>query len=258
VNIVNPERFRNLVDEAKQAVFSGWDFSWLDGRMLQDDLPWNYPDLVKKNPDGVHSLLDMGTGGGELLASLAPLPPDTHATEAHPPNQVLARERLSPLGVEIHTIDEKNPLPFNENRFEMVINRHESFDPAELSRILKPDGLFITQQVGGLNNLELNQFFEDKFTSPFMDLGLAPLLTRLYETDLQVERAEKATLRSTFLDIGAVVYYLKVITWQVIGFDPDSHEDRLIALHNIIEREGQFVTSAHRFMLIARKKVSSV
>jgi hypothetical protein len=37
-----------------------------------------------------HSLLDMGTGGGELLASMAPLP-DVWATEGYPPNVPIAR-----------------------------------------------------------------------------------------------------------------------------------------------------------------------
>lgn len=256
MKIVNPERFRRLVHEAQQAAFSGWDFHWLDGRMLQDDPPWDYPALVKQHLNDVHSLLDMGTGGGELLASLAPLPPDTHATEAYPPNQRIARERLSPLGVEIHEIDDETPLPFNDERLEMVINRHESFDPTEVFRILKPGGLFITQQVGGLDNLELNQFFEENISYPFVHWGLAPILTKLYETDWLVERTQKAALTSTFLDIGAVVYYLKVIAWQIPEFDPDSFQDQLIALHNIIERQGKFEATAHRFLVIARKKGS--
>jgi len=33
----------------------------------------------------------MGTGGGEFLASLAPLPMHTSATEAYPPNVEIAR-----------------------------------------------------------------------------------------------------------------------------------------------------------------------
>ncbi len=256
MKIINPQRFQKLVTEAQQAVFSGWDFHWLDGRLLQEEPPWDYPRLVKEHLSAVRSLLDMGTGGGELLASLAPLPPDTHATEAYPPNQALARDRLSPLGVEIHAIDEQVPLPFSAARFEMVINRHESFETADISRILKPGGLFITQQVGGLDNLELNQFLEENITFPYVDWGLAPVLTKLYETDMQIERAEKTTLKSIFLDIGAVVYYLKVIAWQIIGFTPEAYHNQLAALHNIIEREGQFTATAHRFLVIARKKAS--
>lgn len=251
---IHPERFDRLVAEALAAGFSGWDFSWLDGRMIQCEPPWDYPGLIQSHFSGASSMLDMGTGGGELLASLGPLPPNTHATEAYPPNQQLARERLSPLGVEVHNIDNENPLPFPDSRFDLVINRHESFNPTELARILKPNGLFITQQVGGLDNLELNQVLEDKLSFPFTDWSLAKALTGLYEAGFFVDRAEKAALRSIFKDIGAVVYYLQVIVWQVVGFDPETYRDRLAVIHNIIEQEGQFVATAHRFLILAQKK----
>ncbi len=253
MKMINPERFQRLVQDAENAAFSGWDFHWLEGRMIQDEPPWDYPALVRKHINSATSMLDMGTGGGELLSSFAPLPPDTHATEAYPPNQALARERLSPLGVEVHDIDEQHPLPFDDSRFDLVINRHESFNAVELSRVLKPKGLFITQQVGGLDNLELNQVLEDKLSFPFTDWSLGNALTGLYNEGFIIDRAEKAALRSIFKDIGAVVYYLKAIPWQVAGLDPQTHHDRLVALHNIIEREGQFVATAHRFLIIARK-----
>jgi len=254
MQIVNPERYQSLVAEAQTAGFSGWDFSWLEGRMLQEEPPWDYPEIIRSHIKSVQTLLDLGTGGGELLASLLPLPPQTHATEAYPPNQAIARKRLEPLGVTVHDVVDGEPLPFNEEVFDLVISRHESFDPREVDRILKPDGTFIIQQVGGLNNLELNQVLEDDLTSPYSDWGLASALTGLSEADFLIERAEKATLKSTFLDIGAIVYYLKAIPWQVEGFSPETHSEKLVQIHNIIERQGEFVATAHRFLIIAKKK----
>lgn len=254
MNIVNPQGYKKLVDEAQNANFAGWDFSWLDGRLIQEDPPWDYSQLVKEKIKRAHSLLDLGTGGGEFLASLAPLPPDTHATESYPPNQNLARERLSPLGVEVHNIRDEDPLPFSDDYFDLVISRHESFDPAQVHRILKPGGTFITQQVGGLDNLELNQVLQDEVSFPHITWSMAAALTALYEENFDVEVAEKAVLRSTFLDIGVVVYYLKAIPWQVEDFDPDTHSKELEKIHNIIERQGQFVATAHRFLILAKKK----
>ena len=254
MDIVNPQGYKKLVDKAKKANFTGWDFSWLDGRLVQEESPWDYPRLVKEQIKGGHGLLDLGTGGGEFLASLAPLPPDTHATESYPPNQNLARERLSPLGVEVHNIRDEDPLPFSDDYFNLVISRHESFDPAQLHRILKPGGVFITQQVGGLDNLELNQVLQDEVSFPHITWSMAAALTALVEENFDVEVAEKAVLRSTFLDIGAVVYYLKVIPWQVEDFDPDTHSKELEKIHNIIEQLGQFVATAHRFLILAKKK----
>lgn len=254
MKIINPERFQRLVKDAQNADFSGWEFSWLERRMIQEQPPWDYRALVTDFLNNTNSLLDLGTGGGEFLATLAPLPADTHATESYLPNQRIARERLAPLDVEVLSTTTDSPLPFSDSRFDLVISRHESYDPSEVWRILKPGGLFITQQVGGLDNLELNQVLEDHPSIPFSSWGLAGALTGLYETSFRIERAEKATLTSKFIDIGAVVYYLKAIPWQVEGFSLDTHYSQLVRLYNIIERQGEFIATAHRFLIIARKK----
>ena len=254
MTIVNPSRFQNLIAEAQQADFSGWDFHWLDGRLVQEEPPWDYPAIVKDHFPGVHSLLDMGTGGGELLASLAPLPPDTHATEAYLPNQRIARACLEPLNVILHAIKEGDPLPFQDADFDLVTNRHDGFDTHEVYRVLKPGGRFITQQVGGLDNLELNQVLEGKISFPFSSTCMENDLSQLYEADFHIEKAEKAALPSVFKDVGAVVYYLKAIPWQVPGFSIETQAEPLIRLHNIIERQGSFIATAHRFLILARKK----
>lgn len=254
MDIIHPERFHQCVADAQSADFSGWGFRWLEGHLLEEEPPWNYVEIVKDHLLGVHSLLDMGTGGGELLSSLTPLPSDTHATEAYPPNQSIARERLEPLGVTVHNIIDEDPLPFENERFDLVINRHEWYDPHEIFRILKHGGYFITQQVSELDNLELHQVLEKATTFAVKKWSLAQALTGLYETEFEVQIADKAALKYKFLDIGAVIYYLKAIPWEIEGFSFESHFDKLVQLHNIIERQGKFTTTAHRFLIIAHKK----
>ncbi len=254
----NPDRFDQYIAEAQAADFSGWDFGWLEGRMIQEDPPWDYLTLVKSYFKQTHSLLDMGTGGGELLASLAPLPPDVHATESFQLNIGIAQKRLSPLNVRVHAIDECELLPFNDAYFDLVINRHESFDLDEVSRVLKPGGTFITQQVSGLDNLELNQVLEADFSFPFFHWSLESTLIKLYEKDWAVELAEKAAHKTTFLDIGAVFYYLKAIPWQIQGFSLETHFEGLVRVHNIIEKQGKFESTAHRFLIVAKKKERTI
>ncbi|MDY6872617.1 MAG: hypothetical protein SVR81_01440 [Chloroflexota bacterium] len=60
-------------------------------------------------------------------------------------------------------------------------------------------------------------------------------------------------LVSIGLEIGAVVYYLKVITRQVKGFDVEKFHVQLVATHNIIERQGAFLATAQRFLILAQK-----
>lgn len=254
MEIINPDRYHQLIKEARNAHFSGWDFGWLEGRMFQEDPPWDYRSIITDQLKGAHTLLDLGTGGGEFLASLNPLPKDTHVTESYPPNQEIAKKRLSPLGVTVLKTKDEALLPFEDDFFDLVINRHESYDPIEIKRVLKPGGGFITQQVGGLDNLELNQILQNKISVEFIHWGLATALIGLYKADFDVEVAEKAVLKSTFFDIGAVVYYLKAIPWQIEGFDPETHAEGLKKLHNIIERQGSFTATAHRFLIVARKR----
>jgi len=106
----------------------------------------------------VDSLLDMGAGGGEFLASLMPLPIHTCATEGYEPNVSVARTLLQPLGVKVFRYEDDDNLPFDDEEFELIINRHESYSPKEVFRLLKPGGYFITQQVGVKNDSKLSLF----------------------------------------------------------------------------------------------------
>lgn len=140
--------------------FEGWDFSYLtrSGRMQEFPLTWNYANLVMDELEQAASLLDMGTGGGEFLSALPSRPAATFATEGYEPNVAIARRRLEPLGIHVERISEDDAIPYGDEQFELVINRHESYRPEEVKRVLKPGGLFLTQQVGGLNDRELNEW----------------------------------------------------------------------------------------------------
>ena len=255
MQIINPSHFQALIEAARTAAFSGWDFAWLSGRMLEDDPPWNYEALVLAHLECITRLLHMGTGGGEFLASLPALPPETHATESYPPNQGIARSRLAPLGVQVHLTTEGAPLSFTSRFFDLVINRHESYNPAEVYRLLKPGGTYVTQQVGGLDNLEINQALEECISFPFSGWSLYGATTDLEDAGFTIERADGAACKTQFTDIGALVYYLKAVPWQVEGFSVERYQEKLARLHNFIEAHGAFVTTAHRFLIIARKEV---
>ena len=85
------DQFERLINEAEAQQMSGWDWSHVQGRYVETEPPWNYREQVRAYLHTEHSLLDMGTGGGELLESLAPLPHDSWATEGYPPNIAIAQ-----------------------------------------------------------------------------------------------------------------------------------------------------------------------
>ena len=48
-------------------------------------------------------------------------------------------------------------LPFDDESFDVVIDRHGDYNPPEIYRVLKPGGVVIMQQVGAENEYHLAQ-----------------------------------------------------------------------------------------------------
>lgn len=251
--IINKDLFDRLIADALAQEFSGWDFSYLSGRMVEQRPSWSYRQMVQAQAGEVDALLDMGTGGGEFLSSLQPLPPNTFATEGYPPNVPIAKARLEPLGVQVVPIQSDEELPFADERFDLVINRHESFWPLEIHRILKPGGKFITQQVGGSNNLRLNELIQERVEHEHSDWNLNEAVYWLENAGFQIFDQREEYPETVFTDIGAVVFYLKVISWQIPDFSVAKYFNRLVAIHNLIQQTGHLVVNGHRFYLEVEK-----
>ena len=259
-----PNRFRNrgrssslgrtyddLVTDALCAQFKGWDFSWLTGRMDRGILPWDYGSLARAALPHATRLLDVDTGGGEVLASLAPLPAAI-ATEPYPPNVPIATVRLAPLGVDVRP-GRASALPVADEDVDLVLNRHGSLDATETARVLTPQGVFITQQVGSRNDLAFNDA-----------LGVPPpwspdahtldsTVAALEDVGLVIDQAQEDYPLTRYFDVGAVVFQLRSVPWQVPGFDVVMSEGRLRNLDAHIRRTGSFDVTNHRFLVRAHK-----
>ncbi|WP_416199125.1 MAG: Methyltransf-11 domain-containing protein [Sporanaerobacter sp.] len=251
--LTNNELFNYLIDKSNEK-FEGWDFSYIErtGRMQEFPLTWNYRNKVMREMYGISSLLDMGTGGGEFLSTLSPLPKYTCATEGYVSNISIARNRLEPLGVKVYKVEDDEELPFNDETFELVINKHESYSPKEVRRILDNNGIFITQQVGGLNDKEINEILEASVE--FIDWNLKNAVAELEEVGLNIFEQREDLVKTRFYDIGAIVYYLKAIPWQVPDFTIEKYFDKLLKIHNMIEKLGYVDFTCHRFFIMANKE----
>lgn len=241
--------------EAEAAPVAGWDFSWLDGRATEQRPSWGYQRLMNARLARATAALDIQTGGGEVLAGAATLPPVMAATESWPPNVAKATALLRPRGVVVVADPDEPPLPFADAAFDLVTSRH----PAtvwwpEIARVLEPGGTYFAQHVGPASVFELVEYF----------LGPQPESVRrkrhpdderadaeaagLHVVDLRYER-----LRVEFFDIGAVIYFLRKVIWMVPGFTVAEYRDRLRELHERIESEGPFIAHSTRFLIEARK-----
>ena len=242
--------FQSLFNDAMSVNIKGWDFSYVKGRMISEPTPWDYRKIILPFIQQSTSMLDMGTGGGEFLSTLKPLPIITYATEAYPPNIPLANKILTKYKVKVVPVIKHEELPLPDNFFDLIINRHEEYYPEEVYRILKPQGLFVTQQVGQFNNIELNQFFGDE-TYKEWEWNLEYTSKQLVQ--FEILDGKETLIKEYFKDIGAVVFYLRIISWQIPNFKINENINKFKELHSIIQKDGQFTTHGHRFLIIARK-----
>jgi len=266
------DEFERLIDEALLAPFSGWDFSWLEGRLVHTgDLhgELDYERRAREAVSRATAVLDLGTGGGELLSRLAPFPPIAIATEAYPPNVAIASQRLAPLGVKVIWTDagchdSRGPqpqnrwpqrrLPFADATFDLVLVSSVSFCPKEVYRVLKSGGTLLTSQAGtGKGGPELVDLLEGTPAEWSLPGNRWDIDATLDEAGfLTVEKLE-CKESSTYRDIGAVVYHLKAIPWAITDFDVDRYRERLYRLHLRMKAEGGLTTVGVHRVIEVRK-----
>jgi hypothetical protein len=254
-----------LLDEAERRPAHGWDFTWLAHRITITDLPWDYTNIVTALARTSPDLLDLGTGGGEWLATLTSRPANTVATEAWPPNVVVARRRLEPLGVDVFAVegvadnndqrpdDVRASLPFGDATFHLICSRHESFDADDVARILDRGGHFATQQVGDGLFRELRGLFEAP-QSPLPALTLEMLREQVTRSGMEVIESGETVQTMSFDDVGALAWYLKMVPWTVPGFDVVAQREVLQRIHDDIQRNGPLLVPQAGMYLVARKR----
>lgn len=241
-------------EEEAQAHIHGWDFSNIQGRFEEEhDLPWNYRTLVQEYLQDDMLLLDCDTGGGEFLLSLGHPPEKTAAAEGYPPNAALCRETLLPLGVAFRECAGPSALPFPDESFDIVLNRHGAFDPAELFRVLKPGGLFLTEQVGEDNDRDLVERVLPGTPKPFPHKNLQEQRAAFETAGFRILRGEEAFRPIFFYDVGAFVWFARVIEWEFPGFSVERCFDRLLAMQETLEKTGAVQGTIHRYLIAARK-----
>ena len=241
--------------EAEAVSVDGWDFSWLDGRATEQRPSWGYQRAVGERLGRVDAALDIQTGGGEVLAGAGPLPRLMAATESWPPNVAKATALLHPLGAAVVADPDEPPLPFADAAFDLVTSRHPvTVWWEEIARVLRPGGSYLAQHVGPSSVFELVEYFlgpqpeEVRRGRHPDDARRDAAAAGLEVVDLRFER-----LRTEFLDVGAVVYFLRKVIWLVPGFTVERYRDRLRELHERIERDGPFRARTTRYLIEARR-----
>lgn len=240
--------------EERAAVIRGWDFSHIHGRCEEEnDLPWDFRALIKQQLSPDAELLDIDTGGGEFLRSLGHPYAKTSATEGYPPNVALCREELLPLGIRFREAADYGNLPFPNASFDLILNRHGDYCVPELFRLLKPGGLFITEQVGEWNDRELVELLLPGTPRPFAGWNLANTAAPMQEHGFILLRQEEAFRPIRFYEVGALVWFAKIIAWEFPGFSVDKCLAALFKAQRRLMKHGVIEGRIHRFLIVAKK-----
>lgn len=244
------ESIRPYVQRAESS--SGWSFRALVVRPLGPPVPWSYEERAKELLHTASVVLDMGTGGGELFADmLQGYRGRAVATESWATNVPVAARRLASTGavlVRSHSLR----LPFRDDTFALVLNRHEELDPAEVARVLAAHGRILTQQVGRGNWQELKVYFPRK-----QDFG--PLFegyrSGFQTAGLSIVRADRHAARVAYGSLGDVVYMLCAAPWEISDFSPLDHDlEALIEMERDLRTDDGIVLTEDRFLIEAQKR----
>ncbi|GAA1855291.1 class I SAM-dependent methyltransferase [Brevibacterium marinum] len=263
---------------------TGWDFAALGTRLVADDPPWDFETTCAEAMAASTACLDMGTGGGERLSDLvrrvdsarrvgtgagsaaagsagvggagagsaaaggAGRKRTVHASEGWRPNLDLATSALEEYGIDVREYDSETgeAMPWTDGFFDLVMNRHESYDPAELARVLIPNGRFLTQQVDGTEAGEFRQWFRGEPQTP--DIRLEPCIDALESQGFTIAGADEWIGTMEFADVEAVIEYLAYIPWDVPDF---TVADNLDTLDLLWECNSPISVTQKRFFIAA-------
>jgi SAM-dependent methyltransferase len=158
-------------------------------------------------------------------------------------------------------------LDLPDASYDLVLNRHVPVYAAEIMRVLRPGGVFITQQVGERNTQSIFTAFGWESTGahwqayysadgapPVPDgMGGARALEAAF-TDLggSIRALAEYDVRYWLSDLGSFVFFIKAIPLPE-RFDPDVH---CAAVNRAIAGYGSprgIQTNEHRYFLIAEK-----
>jgi hypothetical protein len=87
---------------------------------------------------------------------------------------------------------------------------------------LKDEGIFITQQVGGMNVNDLNMKLGSS-EYKYHDWCLNKAIIQLEESGFEIIKRKECLSKTRFYDIGSIIYYLRCIPWQVEEFNIEKY-----------------------------------
>ena len=246
------DKFKQFKQFEDNAQMIGWDFSFLKDMLIEEPIPWDYKQTIEKYLNPSHKLLDIETGGGEFLLSLSHPYENTFAMEGYEPNYQLCLKRLHPLGITVVKGLGEEKLSFEDNSFDIIINRHGAYQMEEIKRVLKKDGIFITQQVGSYTNKPMSDILTPWRVDNFDSFTLNHEVLKFQRSGFTILDKQEKKLYARYTTIEGVIFMAKIIEWEFPDFSVDKCFEELLQINKIIEENNYFESIEHRFMLVVK------
>jgi len=108
--------------------------------------------------------------------------------------------------------------------------------------------------MSSLNNKELSRFLISDFKEiTSSEHTLKNNLMLIENKGLTILKSDECFPKLKFYDVGALVYFAKIIEWEFPNFSVNSCFNQLGQLQSILEQQGFIVSKEHRFVIVAQK-----
>ncbi|GAB6929111.1 class I SAM-dependent methyltransferase [Paenibacillus sp. JCM 10914] len=248
---MNSQEYKQFYDDV--GTLNGWDFSQV--RCISEGTSWNFFDQVSKVCNTSDIVLDVGTGGGESLISIAPGAAFLIGIDLSHAMIQTAKQNLyssSTRNVRFMQMDSEQ-LQFPPGLFNLISCKHAPFRASEVARVLTDDGIFLTQQVRECDKSNLAAAFgrgqfanqdgtlKERYITELDQAGFRQIEYVEYDAAEYYEREED------------LIFLLKH-TPIIPHFGQDDEDFRILQQFIEDHRTEQGIrTNAARFMMIARK-----
>ena len=123
-----------------------------------------------------------------------------------------------------------------------------------IKRVLKKNGIFITQQVGAENDRELIEILLPEYKDlPYSEHYLNIKQQEISEQGFEILESGETFQPIKFFDTGALVWFAKIIEWEFPNFSVESHLENLYKVQEIIEANRVVEVRIHKFFIVSKK-----
>ncbi|MEB3055087.1 class I SAM-dependent methyltransferase [Bacillus pseudomycoides] len=249
---MNELDYKNFYDKVGRS--NGWDFSKL--KYVTEGATWEFYEEVIERCKSSDVLLDIGTGGGENVLRIAPaalfmIGIDNSSGMIETAQSNL--EKASVSNVRFFQMESES-LMFPHSFFDIVSCCHAPFVAAEVARVIKKGGIFLTQQVSEHDKWNLKAAFgrgqclgekdgtlKEKYVRELKSAGF---------TDVQILEYDAIDYYQTPEDLLFLLKHTPIIP----RFGEEKEDFDILGKFIITNKTEKGIrTNSKRFMIIANK-----